>query len=150
MVLASTAIACADEAAAPTEELATSPTSEPGDPPSPVLAPGVQEIGRRTITLAPSPGSSYNLTPEDVQVGEGELPQCDRLVFAFGWLVTDPLEPAPDFGIAWTYTSVDGVAQEVGRGASGTAEVGCGLLTVENETASDVVVTAEYVVGQAP
>lgn len=144
-------VACADEASAPTDEAL--PSSQQGTddlaPPKPELADGVLEIGRKRVVIAPSPGFPYSLTPYEIQVGGEEQPPCDRFVFGFGWRVVDPREPEPDFGLSWEFSN-GGQPQEIGRGPSGVAEVGCGVLTVTNETDQDISVAVDYVVGEKP
>jgi hypothetical protein len=151
--LALAALACADEASAPTEDEEPSPIgAQPGvdQPPEPTLGEGVTELARKTIVIAPSPGIPYSLTPHEIELSEGgEPPPCDRFVFAFGWLVVDPPEPGEDFDLTWIFTG-DGQTQEVGRGVSGVAEVGCGVLTVTNGTNQNISVAVEYASGESP
>jgi hypothetical protein len=151
-VLALAVISCADEASAPTDE---SGESTPGIPagsnqaPEPTLEDGFEEVGRSAIVIAPSPGLPYNLTPQEIGLATGgNPPPCDRFSFAFGWLVTDPPEQAPDFDLVWSFAG-NGQSEEVGRGPSGVAQVGCGVLTVTNGTGRDISVALNFVVGES-
>jgi len=154
LLLAVAVTACADEAGAPDEVGVDGGQSQglgsASRPPMPELGEGVREIGGKLITLAPSPGLVATLTPYDLQLAAGEQrPPCDRFVFAFGWQVVDPAEPRADFQLGWTFDGGGG-PQEIGRGARGTAKVGCGVIKISNETGEDISVDIHYLLGAAP
>jgi len=154
MLLALAIVACADEAAAP-EDGAVGDEQSPqpesfARAPTPELGEGIKEIGGKRITLAPSPGLLVTLTPYELELAAGEeRPPCDRFVFAFGWQVIHPASPPADFNLEWTFEGADG-PQEIGLGARGTANVGCGVIEILNDTGGDISVEIHYLVGAAP
>ena len=155
VVLILLAAACVNEAVAPEDEptfpaspSATAPSEAVLAPPQPTLGDGVTQIGANRLSFAMSPGQVHQLDPYLLELPPGqERPACAGFVFAFTWLVLDPDSQEPvDTEIAWTFTRQEG-SEEVARGTSGSATVGCGSLSPLNPGSRDVAVVMDYLIG---
>lgn len=130
---------------------ATATPAEGGSPtpvaPVPVLDANVRKIGEGTISFVLVPGQSSPIDPIGLPLQTGATPPpCAAFVFSFGWQVTKPNPP----GDARVTLKIDrqGVVEQVASAASGTATVGCGLLTTVNEGDGEVTVSIHYLQGE--
>jgi hypothetical protein len=155
LVLMLVAAACVNEAVAPEDQptfsaspSATARPQTPLAPSPPTLGNGVKQIGANRVSFAMSPGQAHQLDPYQFELLPGqERPVCAGFVFAFSWLVLDPDSQEPvDTEIAWTFTRQEG-SEEVARGTSGSATVGCGSLSPLNPGSKDVAVVMDYLIG---
>lgn len=117
------------------------------DAPVPVLDANTKKIGEGTISFVLVPGQSSPIDPIGLPLPAGATPPpCAAFVFSFGWQVTKPNPP----GDAKVTFKIDrqGVVEQVASGASGTASVGCGLLTAVNEGDGEMSVSMHYFQGE--
>ena len=147
--------ACVNEVVAPEDEPtfpASSPSTAPPEtplaPPQPALDAGVKQIGANRVSFSLNPEQPHQIDPYQFELSPGQQrPACSGFVFAFSWLALDPDSQEPVYAeIAWTLTHREG-SQEVIRGPSGSATVGCGRLSPLNPGPKDVVVVMDYLIG---
>ncbi|HEV8574601.1 MAG TPA: hypothetical protein VGR43_07820 [Dehalococcoidia bacterium] len=117
-------------------------------PPPPELAEGVSRLseGTFTATIDPEGVSAFEPIALPLELG-AETPPCESFVFVFGWQVVEPI-PIEDAGLVWSVTRM-GAAEEIARGASGTATVGCGFLEAVNHGDARMTLNVHYLIGRS-
>ena len=124
-----------------------SPADATPVPPAPELAPGVSRLSEGTFTSTMDPGGVSAFEPISLPLELGaETPSCASFVFAFGWRVIEP-SPIADNGLVWRITRM-GAPEEIGRGASGTATVGCGFVEAVNNSGARMTLSVHYLIGR--
>ena len=131
--------------AAPTE--APSPPSGAPRAPAPPFQLNVEVLGLGEMTVTLGAGETYQFDP--IQLAEADdldVPPCAGFLFLLGWQVQDPY-PADDVSLRVDMTRM-GATEEIGSGSVGSVKVGCGVIDVINDSATQVKVEMRYGFGQ--
>jgi hypothetical protein len=109
------------------------------------LEEGVSRLAAGAFSTGLVPGAVSSFDPILLPLeGQREPPPCEDFVFAFAWQVR---EATPAEGLVWRINE-DGTAREIGTGASGTANAGCGIVESVNNGSEMVTLDVHYVIGQ--
>ncbi len=130
----------------PASDPTPTPVNEPApSPPAPELGEDQTKLAEGTLvsTLLASGVASYDPTVFPLD-GGATPPPCAGFVYLFNWQVTEPY-PADSVALVWRTTRMDST-QEVGRGASGSATAGCGILEAKNDGGDRITVAVHYII----
>jgi hypothetical protein len=127
---------------------ATTPTPEAPPAPVPRVDPSLEVLTTGAMNVTMGPGDTYSFDPVQLGINEGiEVPPCAAFTFLFGWQVQKPYPPE-GVEIAFQWTRMGG-GEEVDRGTSGQASVGCGSIEMSNNGAMNTTVQVRYAIAQA-